>query len=242
MNSLCDAIDAVERRRSNLTVYTTDDHVAGELREQFSTVNVDVVHNPVTGLREPGFVVVRGPDGAFRGALGLDQFGAVLSPEIHPPWELRDTGIETEDLFDFLENTLFAAYDRRQMLATTREIEDRAWRVGDGRLYTGFQRKTPFLEQRDVYERLAGRGTLSITVFIDDDWDETVEDVAVVSEPGSELGDFWFVVFDGGNDERQCCALLAEERSEGRYYGFWTYESERVIELIDHLERTYDVP
>jgi len=80
-------------------------------------------------------------------------------------------------------------------------------------------------------------------VFIDDEWTEPVpEGVAVVSERDSELGDYWFVVFDGGDNEQEACALLAEERHPGSFYGFWTYDPAMVAELITYLETTYEIP
>ncbi len=138
MHSLRDAFETVDRRRKTLEIRTDAEPVVAEFRRQFDTRNVDVTHRPLGAIDGTGFVIIRDSDGEFRGALGIDQFEAVLSPEIHPPWELAETELDSEDLFSFLENTLFSSYDRRQMVATSREIEERAWRVGRGRLYAGF--------------------------------------------------------------------------------------------------------
>ena len=242
MNALGDPIEAVEGQRKTLEVHTDDDEVLEALRRQFETRNVDVCHRSLGSLADPGFVIVRSGDGEFRGALGLDQFRAILSPRTHPPWELAEADDDRADLFSFLENTLFTSYSRRQMLATTREIEDRAWRVGTGRLYTGFERASALAAQTDVYERLGSHDALSVAVFIDDEWTDPVPDgVTVVEEPDSELGDYWFVVFDGGENDQKACALLAEERRPGSFYGFWTYDPATVTELLTYLETTYDV-
>ncbi|QLK25638.1 histidine kinase [Natrinema zhouii] len=243
MNSLDAFLERTERRRKTLEVYTDDDAVVEALRRQFETRNVDVTHRSLGSLDDPGFVIVRSGDGEFRGALGIDQFRAILSPRTHPPWALADDDNDRSKLFDFLENTLFTSYDRRQMLATAREIEERAWRVGSGRLYTGFQRATALSEQVGVYERLGSHDSLTVAVFLDDAWNEPAPDgVPVVSEPGSELGDYWFVAFDGGDNEMETCALLAEERRDGEYYGFWTYDPATVDEFVTYLETTYDAP
>ncbi len=127
------------------------------------------------------------------------------------------------------------------MLAATREIEDRAWRAAEGHLYAGFQRTAALEAQREAYDRLSARGELSVTVFTDDDWDKALEELSVVSASG-EIGQFWFVVFDGTVEENQACALVAEEREPGLYYGFWTYDPAFVGELVAYLEDTYDVP
>ena len=242
MNSLGELIETVERERKTLEVYTDDDVILETLRRQFETRNVDVRHRSLGSLDEPGFVIIRDVNGKFRGALGIDGFQAMLSPRIHPPWELAETDDDRTDLFGFLEKTLFTSYRPRQMLATSREIEDRAWRVGTGRLYTGFERATALAAQRDVYDRFGSHGSLTVAVFLGDDWTEPVpEGVTVVSETGSELGNYWFVVFDGGDNELEACALLAKERRPGEFYGFWTYDSELVGELVTYLETTYDV-
>jgi hypothetical protein len=237
--ALGDALETVERERKRLDVYTSNDYAATELETQFATKNVTVDHRR-TAATDDGFVAVRDADGAFQGALGLGLFESVLSPEIHPPWTLEATDGETEakTLFDFLENTLFASYDRRQMLAASREIEERAWRVADGTLYAGFQREDALVEQLGVYERLAAQESLSVVVFIEDQWTEPAGDLTVVSDNG-ELGRFWFVAFDGAGSDHQKCALVATERQPGRYYGFWTYTPEFVDDLIGHLEGTY---
>lgn len=241
MNGLRDAIDSVEGRRKQLEVYTTDADTVTELRRQFETRNVDVEHRPIATVDGPEFVVLWDRGDGFRGAIGLEQFEVILSPDVHPPWELANADTNPVELFDFLENTLFSSDDRRQMLSATREIEERAWRVSEGSLYVGFQREKALLEQTDVYERLANRGRLAITVCIRDEWTGHFDDVTVISETNEEIGEFWFVVFDGAGRELQKCALLAEERQPGRFYGFWTYDPEVVDELVAYLESTYEL-
>jgi hypothetical protein len=241
MNSLRDTLETVGQRRKTLEVHTDEEPVIAEFRHQFDTRNVDVAHRRLGSLDETGFVVIRDGDGEFQGALGLDQFEAILSPEIHPPWELADTEYDRADLFDFLENTLFSSYNRRQMLATSREIEERAWRVGTGRMYVGFQRVAALRPHTYLYDRLAARGSIDVAVFLDGDCDVTLADaVTVVTDTDSELGAFWFLVFDDGESGSHSCALLAEERGDGQYYGFWTFDPTIVSELIGHLETTYD--
>ncbi len=105
--------------------------------------------------------------------------------------EFTDAAVETRELFDF-ENTVFSAYDRRQMLTAAREIEERAWRVGGGTLYVGFQRRDALADQKDVYERLATHRSVTVTVFIDDEWDDPFDDVTVVTDADGEIGDVWF--------------------------------------------------
>lgn len=242
MDALADVLEAVERRRKTLEVHAAADAVAAELETQFATRNVEVVRRSPPANGDRGFVIVRGGDGEFRGALGIDHFRAILSPEIHPPWVLGDVDADLADVLDFLDGTVFASYDRRQMLATAREIEERAWRVGDGTLYTGFQDSAALDAQTAVYDRLARRGTLEVRVFVADERGADLHPaVTVVTDPADEIGRFWFVVFDGAGSDLNECGLLAEERESDRYYGFWTYDPETVDEIVGYLRTEYDV-
>lgn len=240
MRSLRDAFEAVDRRHKTLEVHTDDESVVAALRRGFETRTVDATRRPLGALDDAGFVIVRDADGAFRGALGLEEFEAILSPTDHPPWELAETEPDPAQLFDFLEDTLFASATREQLLATSREIEDRAWRVGSGRLYAGFQRPAALRAQTRVYERFGTRDSIDVTVFPAGEWSHPLEGVSVVTGPGGELGAFWFVVFDGGENEVHCGALVAEERDPGEYAGFWTFEPSIVRELVDYLETADD--
>jgi hypothetical protein len=238
METLDAAFDGVEARRKTLEVYA-DDAVGSELEAQFSTRNVDVVCH--TFLPEQ-FVIVRDADGEFRGALGIDKLRAILSPEIHPPWTLSDADPDSADLFDFLDDTIFTAYDRRQMLAMAREIEDRAWRTDAGTLYAGFQNAGAFRAQAPVYDHFARESGVAVRVFVEDGWEDDVDladGVEIVSGAGDEIGRFWFVLFDGAESDLDACGLLAEERRPDEYYGFWTYDPELLEEMISYLHAEY---
>ena len=241
MDSLRDQFDDIEAREKVLEVHTDRDRVAAEFERQFSTRNVRVVRESTASSADRGFVIVRDADREFRGALGIDHFRAVLSPEIHPPWALEDADVDASDLFEFLENTLFTSYDRRQMLAASREIEERAWRTDAGTLFVGFQNSTALASQVSVYERLVGERDLDITVFVEDEYDERIADgIDVVTDAGGEIGAFWFVIFDGGGSDLRKCGLVAEEREPDRYYGFWTYDPDRIDEIVSSLRSLGD--
>ncbi len=238
MKSLQQALSEIEAHRKTLEIYSANDQSA--IVDQFATRNVTVV----TGSLPPGvdaeFVIVRGPEGEFVGSLGLDTFRAILSPAVHPPWVLTERETAYSEVFDFLDDTLFSSYDRRQMLATTREIEERAWRRGEGTLYVGFQNRRALEQQTNVYETLAAHGNLAAELYVSDEWDVAIgESVRVTSSSATEIGQFWFVLYDGGGSAIHRCGLVAEERDAGRYYGFWTYDPALVEELVGHLRTTY---
>lgn len=240
MNSLRDAIDRIERRERTLEVYTADDEIAEGLKTQFSTRNVEVTHRRIEEERDPDIVIIRDPDGEVEGSLRIDSLDALLSPEVRPPWRLEEAIASGTGLLDFLDELIFTSYDRRQMLATAREIEERAWRVNAGSLYAGFQRAEAFRSQLPVYNRFATERNLAVRILIQDEWAGDAHDaLRVVTDPAEEVGQFWLVTFDNRGDAQSKCALLAEERRPGRYYGFWTYDPELVDDIVEYLESTY---
>lgn len=243
LNGLNEAIEAVEQQRKTLEVYSSSADKANEISAQFSTKNVSVTHSPLPADAGEDFVIIRGPDGGFLGSLGVETFDAILSPDVHPPWVLAESDAEHDEIFDFLDNTLFSSYNRQQMLVTAREIEERAWRIGAGRLYTGFQDVEALRAQEGVYERLASQTQLSIRLYVNAEWDIAEHDqLPVHAEPADEIGAFWFVIYDGGGDDADKCGLIAEERQPGEYYGFWTYDPAIIDDVISYLEARYGSP
>lgn len=241
MDSLRDTFAEIEAQEKTLEVYTSDDAAVSELAEQFSTHNVEVVGKSIAATDEPGFVVVKDAD-EFRGAIGIDHLQTILSPEVGPPWTLDDRSEGAASVLDFLDDTIFTSYDRRQLLAVTREIEERAWRTGAGTLYVGFQNSEALAAQASVYDRMARERDLTVRIVVDDEWErEMAESIRVVTEAGDEIGRFWFVLFDGGPSRLNASGLLAEERESDRFYGFWTDDRGRVRTIITYLEATYDL-
>lgn len=231
--SLRDQFDDVAARRRTLTVYA--DEPRPEIAAHFEGWNVEVRFDRLPAGSAEGFVTVR-QGTEFLGSIDL----RVFDPLLEPPASQRAMGATDESSLDsvlgLLDDTTFRAFDRRQLLAVSREIEDRAWRVGTGRLHAGFQRAAAFDAQRDVYTTLAD-SDLDVHVYVDGGWTaDPVDGVTTHAEPGDELGRFWFVAFAAGGD--QDCALVAEEREDG-YDGFWTYDRDRVAEIDDHLRASY---
>ncbi len=235
--SLHEKIEAVERERKTLTVYAADPDI--DLSEQFATKNVAVRHSKLRSVGRDAFLVIRDRRG-FRGAIGLDALKEFLEPPIRVPWSDDFDPSAFRDLMALLDRALFTSFDRRQMLATSREIEDRAWRVGTGELHVGFQSPSAFRAQMAVYRRLTDETTLNLHVYARSDWHPPERrDLTFHAEKTDEIGAIWFLVYDGDGDDLQKCALLAEERAPNQFYGFWTYDPATVDELLDYLQRTY---
>jgi DICT domain-containing protein len=136
---------------------------------------------------------------------------------------------------------MFTSYDTRQMVAASREIEDRAWRLGEGSLHAGFQQLSILSDQMEVYTRLASREGLDVHAYAcpDAEVPEHDTDLTIHVERSDEIAKSWFVVYDGNGVDENKCALLAEERESRAFYGFWTYDPDTVDWLIEYLEGAY---
>ncbi|QZX98661.1 DICT sensory domain-containing protein [Halobaculum rubrum] len=236
--SLRAVIDAVEGREKRLTVFDppTDDAVA-ELREYFASQAVRIEEGTTdSGLS--GYVVLSDEhDDEVLAAVDLRHLRGEVAVG---PGERSAFA----PILEHLDEATFTSYDLGQMMAATREMEDRAWRSGAGELHAGFQRVDAIRAQKGVYEDLATK-EIDIHAYCgpSDDAPE-IEGVSIHREDADEIRRSWFVAFDGGGDPGDACLLLAEERgdpADRQFYGFWTYDSTTVATVIDHLQETYAI-
>ena len=212
-----EAIDAVERKRKTLVVYSDD--ADASLADQFESKNVTVEYKRLRSVGPNEFLVIR-DEGGFRGAIGLTALREFLTPPVLVPWNDEFDPSSFRDLRTLLDETLFTSFDKRQMLATSREIEDRAWRVETGQLHVGFQSFSAFRDQIDVYGRLASDTDLDIHIYGRADWQPPrIPNTTFYARATGEIGRVWFLVYDGGGDDNQKCALVAEERDDGEFFG-----------------------
>lgn len=229
--SLSDIINEVAGRRRLLTVIDPpDESVVAELRDRLRTRNVriEVAEQSPAGDHPSGYAVLSNPEtGEVLAAADTAHVGEA-------------DGIGA--LAAALDSTLFTSFDIDRMMAATREVEDRAWRVGEGRLHAGFQRPAAITEQVSVYEDLT-TSDLEIHAYAAPSPDlPELGGVTVHESTTEEIQQSWFVVFDGGPDRRNACALLAEERGdedERRFYGFWTYDPALVARIDEYLQAQY---
>ncbi|MFC7020503.1 MULTISPECIES: DICT sensory domain-containing protein [Haloarcula] len=244
--SLSELIAGVEGHEQTLTVYNAGDDVSDELRAQFADRNIRV-ETERTESGRPGEFVTLSDDGevvtatslaAFRDELGSGSATGSVGDSPYRP------------LLDHLDETMFTSWSIDRLVAASREIEDRAWRVGRGALHAGFQTTTTLEGERDLYERL-GETDVDVHAYAYPDSDPPTHDRFTLHHPpthdrftlhlerASEIENSWFVVFDGGGDDEQKSALLAEEREPRAFYGFWTYDPSTVDYILEHLESTY---
>ncbi|SFR50508.1 DICT sensory domain-containing protein [Halogeometricum limi] len=240
--SLRTVLDEARRRRKSLVYYAS---TADEFVEQFDARNVEVRFRESPPLGPEPFAVIRddGDDGEVRGVVPVATLRAFVEGPRLPDDGTRRLTPEYRAVLELLDDTVFASLDRRQLLLTSREFEDRAWRVGYGTLHVGFQTPAAFRAQASTYRRLAGGSALDVHVYLvandetDDEANEipSIPGVTVHTEPASEIRPYWFLVFDGGGTTDQQFALVAEDRDDGTFYGAWTYDPSLVATALGRL-------
>ncbi|MFB6153682.1 MAG: DICT sensory domain-containing protein [Halodesulfurarchaeum sp.] len=237
--TLREIVASVAAEERTLVLYAPPDasSLVEEVREYVDSHNVAVVRkDPPAGEGTRAELRDRDNDTALA-SVSLDALRALVDPGV-----VRRLGesVPYAPILEALSETTFTSYDRRQMLTASREIEDRAWRQGYGSLHAGFQRLSVFADQREVYDRL-GDSELDVHVYGIADTEPPEGPYTVHTEGDPELAESWFVVFDGGDQELQKCALLAQDQGEAGFYGFWTYELtlvDRILETLPAAART----
>ncbi|ELZ80461.1 hypothetical protein C455_06306 [Haloferax larsenii JCM 13917] len=232
--SLGDLIDGVVASEKTLTVFNPVGDVTDRLAAHFSDRNISVTS--ACSPHGPSNYAVLSTDDTFHTAVAVDDL-------LDPP-EQVEPGFERQQyapVLDHLDETLFTSYDRDKMLAATREIEDRAWRVGAGHLYSGFQTGDNLRPQQTAYERLGDRGDLSVHAYVyPSERVPQADSFQLHLARTEEIRNSWFVVYDGNGINDYKCALVAEERPhEAGFTGFWTYDPSTVDYLVNYLQTTY---
>ena len=220
-------LEAAAERRKKLVYYASD---PGDFAERFAARNVDVTVRELPAGGPDPFVTVR-DDAGFKGAVTVATMEGVLAAPAAATADGEAVAPAYEPMLDLLDDTLFASLSRRQLLATTREFEDRAWRTGTGVLHAGFQTVAEFEAQRSTYRRLADGTSLDIHVHVAAP-DLDVSGVTVHRD-SEYAADYWFVAFDGPGDGQ--CALVAEKTGEDDFEGAWTYDPDLVARVLDDL-------
>ncbi|NHN59498.1 MULTISPECIES: DICT sensory domain-containing protein [Halorussus] len=234
--TLRDFVDEVASDSRTLTVYAPEPDEA--LERHFEARQVAVEHEPIPDDGSGGFVVVTA-QGEFVGSLGATAVRELILPSVDE-WELGPNESIRVPM-NLLADTTFVSFDARQLLVATREIEDRAYRRGRGTLRAGFQSLARLSTQCGKYETLSGETELDVHVYGRPDADPDLPRATIHGDDAEEIASHWFVVFDGGGDDRQACALLAEEVADDprSFRGFWTYDPGTVADVDGYLRETY---
>lgn len=237
--SLTDVIEYVSGTEKTLVVFNppADSTLITDLRDYFSTQNVTITGKQ-TSSGEPENVAVLRLNGEVLASVPVTQLQELLAGG-----GLRETGVGIDDtdyheILQHLKETTFTSYDKAEMVAISHEIEDRAHRVGGGRLLAGFQEPTKLAKQADRYERLAIK-PLAVHTFAVPGEPIKIDGLTHHTAATTEIRESWFVVFDGDGEESYKTALLATEQAPTQFYGFWSDDPKIVDSICEHLETTY---
>lgn len=256
--SLIELIAGVEAHEATLTVFNADPEVTDELRAHFADRNIRIVADQTAAGPEEFAVLAR--DGEFVTAVTVDELlprpgdggkreagsgprggdGESIGGDGEPADGASTAGRVGGPVLDHLDETMFTSYSRSDMVSASREIEDRAWRVGDGELHAGFQTLDVLTGEADTYDLLGGKERLDVHAYAANEGDAPVGGHYTVHVgKTAEIRETWFVAYDGGGYDDAKCALLAEERAPGEFYGFWSYDPETVDYIIGYLTERY---
>ncbi|QPV64008.1 sensor protein [Halosimplex litoreum] len=218
------------------TVTTFGPEPYDDLTGVLDRFDVELRHEPLPVPKSSGYLVVRRGD-EYLGAISAAGFDDLRDRSGAPPWDATAAASAYRDLVALLSGASFEMDDRGRMVATAREIEDRAWRAGRGALYVTFQSLSAFEEQVSTYARLAGRTDLSVAVYGDPDWEPPpIDGVDIHRDEAGEISDFWVVAFDGAGEDDDKCAMIAEESAAGVFTGVVTYDPTVVDDLTAYLD------
>ncbi|WP_277555656.1 DICT sensory domain-containing protein [Halobaculum limi] len=226
----------LESETTRVTVYRRESDPP--IDDIFPNRNVDITYKALPPAGPDPFVVVE-RNSEFVGVLGLSELEALVEPPIVRSQDDDGVSEAYRVFFDVLDDTVFTAMDRTTLLAVSREIEDRAYRVGTGTLRVSFQRFSAFQSQIAVYRSLAADTSLDIHIHGVADWDPpAIDGITYHDSDAGSLGRYWALTFDGGGDPMQASGLLAEERDDG-YTGFWSDDAGIVANiergLVEHV-------
>lgn len=223
--TLTSLIDEFRERNHQVTVYRNGEGT--EIETWLATHGVDVESRPLPAGGPDPFIELT-TDGEVVGIIGVDAIEGLLDPPVRFPGDRTDISEGYRALFEMLEKTVFSGMSRRELLAVSREIEDRAFRVGDGTLWVSFQTLSTFRSQTEVYRTLGAETTLDIHIYGMDDWSPPgIAGLTYHAEAAERFEPYWVLAYDGGSDETQACGLVAEERAD-EYSGFWTNDTATV--------------
>lgn len=233
-------IEFVRRFRKELVLFNVrpSDPISEQLTSRFDTQNVEVTTERTASGRPDDIAVLSNRDRVLV-VIDVDRLRELCD---HQPDTRVETGVADgpyQEVLGHLKETTFTSHDAEQLLYASREIEDRARRVGEGTVHAGFQRVSTIASQRAIYADLARQGVDVHTYGIADAAPPELGGGQVHAVNTDEIAETWFVVFDGGDVDGQKSALLARERADDEFYGAWTYDATIVDGVLTYLEETY---
>jgi len=215
-----------------MTVYGPP--AAKTLVDRLTAQRIDATWRKLPTGQQDAFVVIH-RDGAFAETVPLTAVESFLcEPTVGAgDSETADSDPGRQLLRSALANTLLSSLTPAQLLATSHEFEDRAYRVGEGTLRVSFQSLSIFRSQRARYETLASDTALDIHIYGTADWEPPpIPGISFHPLTDAVLDQVWLLAFDAAGDDQNKCALVAEETADGPFRGLWTYSPRLVDEIM----------
>lgn len=237
-----DLLETVEYIRGNekelaLFNLADSDGIANDVSNFFDTQNVRICTYRTAG-DGPEIAVLSSRD-VVLGQISLSRLRELIRGSSTSAGGVGIADIEHEELLAHLKETTFVSHDTEQMLYASREVEDRARRIGKGTIHAGFQTALTMTEQEAIYTDLGNRGVTVHMYGVPDGSQPSFTDATVHTVRSEEIANAWFVVYDGNGNDTQKSALLAEQRGLDHFYGAWTYDATIVDWILTHIEMTY---
>jgi DICT domain-containing protein len=237
---LRDSIEYIKGHEKELRLFNVDstDTIHDDIRAYFGALNVRITGRQ-TASGAPEDVAVLSNETDVLAVVDVATLRQLLEDAPRGPDQLGIADGKYEDILGYLKETTFTSCDTEQLIYSSREIEDRARRIGRGSIHVGFQQCSIMAEQRSVYTDLARRGVSVHAYGVPDEAATELGSGHVHAVSADEIAETWFVVFDGGGDDTQKTALIARESDENAFYGIFTYDPGFVDHVLTHLDQTY---
>jgi len=228
-------IDDLREEEHQIVIYRGDDPL--EIETWLAEHGVAVECHWITSDGPDPFIEIKTGSEVI-GTIRVDAVEGLLEPPIDRPGDRDGVSEGYGVLFELLEKTVFSGMARRDFLAVSREIEDRAYRVGEGTLWASFQTLSTFKSQAEVYRILCTETSLNVHIYGVDDWSPPlIPGVTYHTESATRFEPYWILAYDGGSDRSQACGLVAQEEND-EYTGFWTNDPQTVETISNRFWKT----
>jgi DICT domain-containing protein len=233
-------IAGVEGARQTLALCNVDapERVLDAIGGYFDPQHVSIRRTTTADGVPRNFAVLHDAE-EFVAASSLRSVYEYADPEVGANTATDIATVDVPDVVGALDSTTFSDYGKQRMIIASREVEKRAWKRRRGTIHAGFQRLSLVESQRNIYAKLAAT-PLDVHVYGVPDGDPPDVGVTAHGHDTGEMAESWFVVYDGGGDDDEKCALLARETAEtNTYRGFWTYRADVVDTILERIEDAY---
>jgi hypothetical protein len=230
-------LERVRESRKEFVVYA-DENADENLTDLFGAHDVHLERRDLPSGSIDPFLVVTNDGGEFAGAIAIENLEGLLESPVEPSEERESVSEGYQILFELLESTVFGTMKRSELLAVSREIEDRAARAGAGTLRASFQRHSAFAAQVEVYRWLGASTDLDVHVHgLPDGSPPALPGVQFHPDPGGVLERYWVLAFETDRYPPEANALVARQDGE-TYEGFWTDDVAMTREVASLLARS----